>query len=70
MFGLSLTLLETLPGWPEAPDPSVVSTLLVLFGIPFGIGAVIALIVAGPSFVRRSQAGTDVAILDKGDVTN
>ena len=37
-----LVPLETLPGWPPAPNPPVLHALGVIFGIPILLGLVIA----------------------------
>jgi hypothetical protein len=37
-----LVPLETLPGWPAAPDPSVLQILGLLVGLPLILGVVIA----------------------------
>ena len=42
-----LVPLETLPGWPPAPNPSLLHALGVIFGIPILLG----LVIAGLSFV-------------------
>lgn len=34
--------LETLPGWPDAPNPTVLHFLLLLIGVPVVVGIVIA----------------------------
>lgn len=56
-------LLETLPGWPEAVDPSVMDILGLTVGIPFAIGAVFALIILGPSWYRKSQAAPSTEVV-------
>lgn len=43
--------LETLPGWPEAPNPSVLQFLLLLIGAPLVLGIVIA----GASFLASTS---------------
>lgn len=45
--------LETLPGWPEAPDVSTTHMLLLMFGAPIAVGAVIALLAFTPALGRR-----------------
>ncbi len=45
--------LETLPGWPEAPDVSSTHMLLLLFIGPIVAGAVISLLVFTPALGRR-----------------
>lgn len=46
-----LVPLETLPGWPAAPEPSVLQLLLVLAGIPL----IITLIIAGASYTASTR---------------
>jgi hypothetical protein len=36
-----LVPLETLPGWPAAPDPSVLHFALLLLGLPLVVGVAI-----------------------------
>lgn len=45
--------LETLPGWPEAPDVSAAHMLFLLFLGPLAFGAVIVLIAFTPALGRR-----------------
>ena len=45
--------LETLPGWPEAPDVSAAHMLWLLFLGPLAVGAAIALIAFTPALGRR-----------------
>ncbi len=45
--------LETLPGWPEAPDVSATHMLFLLFLGPAAFGAVIVLIAFTPALGRR-----------------
>lgn len=47
--------LETLPSWPPAPDPTVMQMLLLTVFIPFGIAAVIALLVLGPGWRSKEE---------------
>lgn len=53
MFGL--IPLETLPGWPEAPEPTLIEAFVLFLGIPGAITAVILLMIAGPSWIRRDR---------------
>lgn len=46
-----LVPLETLPGWPPAPNPA----LLVSIGLLIGLPLVIGLVIAGASFVGSSS---------------
>lgn len=52
MFGL--LPLETLPGWEEAANPTVIETFMLLLGIPGAIFAVILLLLMAPSWLGRS----------------
>lgn len=46
-----LVPLETLPGWPVAPDPPVLHSLLLLIGAP----VVLALLIAGMSYLASTR---------------
>ena len=46
-----LVPLETLPGWPAAPNPSVLQFLGLLIGVPL----VLALLIAGASYVATTR---------------
>ena len=46
-----LVPLETLPGWPAAPEPSVLQLLALLVGAPLIIG----LVVAGLSWIGSTR---------------
>ncbi|MBK8460228.1 MAG: hypothetical protein WAS07_12715 [Micropruina sp.] len=63
MFGINPMLLplETLPGWPTAPDPSLVEALVLLAGIPLGIGVVFMVAVMGPHWMRRDKSADSQA---------
>jgi hypothetical protein len=50
-----LVPLETLPGWPEAPAPSVLGTLALLVGFP----ALVSLIIVGIAKLRRPRSSPD-----------
>ncbi len=54
MFGL--IPLKTLPGWPEAPDPTAIESLVVLLGVPAAIAAVLLLLVMAPSWFRPDRS--------------
>ena len=45
--------LETLPGWPEAPDVSATHMLFLMFLGPLAFGAVIVLLAFTPALGRR-----------------
>lgn len=45
--------LETLPGWPEAPDVSSTHMLLLMFIGPIVFAAVVSLLVFTPALGRR-----------------
>lgn len=53
MFGL--IPLETLPGWPEAPDPTVLETLALLIGLPAAAFAVLLLLNMAPSWFGNAK---------------
>lgn len=46
-----LVPLETLPGWPAAPNPSVLHWLGLVIGVP----VVIAVVIAGASFLATTR---------------
>jgi hypothetical protein len=46
-----LVPLETLSGWPAAPDPSVLHFLALLIGVPLVIG----LLIAGASYLGSTR---------------
>lgn len=46
-----LVPLETLPGWPAAPDPSA----LQFFGLLLGVPLVLALLISGASYVATTR---------------
>ncbi|MBK8445530.1 MAG: hypothetical protein IPL41_02090 [Micropruina sp.] len=62
MFGL--LPLETLPGWEEAANPTVIETLTILIGIPAAIFAVILLLGMAPSWLGR---GDDQSVTRSND---
>ncbi len=51
---------HTMPGWPEVYDPSLANILVLVLGFPLAISAVVALIVMGPEWFRRSKVGSEV----------
>ncbi|MFT4226545.1 hypothetical protein [Micropruina sp.] len=53
MFGL--IPLKTLPGWPEAADPTAIQSLTVLLGVPAAIALVLLLLVMAPSWFRPDR---------------
>ena len=46
-----LVPLETLQGWPAAPDPSALHLLLLLIGAPLALG----LVIAGASYLGSTR---------------
>lgn len=51
----------TVPGWPEVYHPTAWNLGVILVGFPVAIAAVVALMVLGPAWFRRSQgAGTEI----------
>ncbi len=53
---LAMLPLETLPGWPEAPDPSLWMVLAILVAIPLAITIPVLLIHLGPTWFRQTRA--------------
>ncbi|WP_460767077.1 hypothetical protein [Mariniluteicoccus flavus] len=53
-----MPLQGTFPGWPAAPQRSIVDFLIVLVAIPLVVSAVITLLAMAGSLGRRAQAGT------------
>ena len=50
-----IPLLESLPGWPDVVEPSLMDILVLVLGIPFAIGAVVTLFLMGPHWFRKAQ---------------
>lgn len=61
--------LETLPGWPEAPDVSSTHMLLLMFVAPIAVGVVIALLVFTPALGRRFRGELNTDHLPAGEYT-
>ena len=59
-----MLLLETLPGWPEAPDFSTLSLLMLTVIGPVIACVVIGALVFAPQWVRRGTQteSTEVAV--------
>lgn len=53
MFGL--IPLETLPGWPDAPNPSALESLALFIGVPAAIFAVLVLLIMAPSWFGNAR---------------
>ncbi len=49
------TLLETLPGWPAAQDPTALEMLFLTVMLPVGIAAVFAVLVLAPGWRRGDE---------------
>lgn len=64
MFGL--TPLETLPGWPEAANPSALESLALFLGVPAAIFAVLVVLIMAPSWFGNAR---DAATPDNPDST-
>ncbi len=62
MFGL--IPLKTLPGWPEAPDPTAIESLTVILGIPVALALVILVLGMAPSWFGADRSETAVARKD------
>ncbi len=60
--------LETLPGWPEAPEASGFSMVMLMLIGPLLVGVVVALITFTPTLSRRFRTETsgsrEVALTD------
>ena len=58
--------LETLPGWPEAPEFSAAHLILIAGVLPVVTAILIAVLALAPGWARRSRgetaAGGDVAV--------
>lgn len=52
-----LVPLQTFPGWPQAPTPSLVDFLVLLVGIPVAAGVIIGLAALGSSLARKGEGG-------------
>ncbi|QLQ16237.1 MAG: hypothetical protein HZY73_11895 [Micropruina sp.] len=66
MFGLSHLLpLETLPGWPAAPNPTGLETFILLLGIPFAVGAVMTAWLVGRAWFAQGRAETSAELVKK-----
>lgn len=50
-----LPLEGTMPGWPEAPETNIASTLFIIFAIPLIIGLIVALLCKGQELRQRSM---------------
>lgn len=59
---IGLLPLETLPGWPEAANPTVIEVLTVLLGLPLALAAVIVVIGMAPSWFSRGSSGSGVDV--------
>lgn len=53
---LAMLPLETLPGWPEAPDPGLAEMLAICLGIPLAITVPLLLFILGPTWLRQTRA--------------
>jgi hypothetical protein len=58
-----LVPLQTLPGWPAAPDPTPLQTLGILAGIPLLVIVIVFAIAKIGNTVQASR-GTDVQVTD------
>lgn len=48
-----MILLETLPGWPAAPEQSTVQMIMLMIVLPLVAAAIITALVLGPKYFRR-----------------
>ena len=51
----ALLPLETLPSWPTVTDPTALEMLTLTIFIPFGIGAVLTILIMGPVWRAKSE---------------
>ena len=51
----ALLPLETLPSWPAVYQPTVLEMLTLTVFIPFGIAAVFAVVILGPSWRSKTE---------------
>lgn len=63
----ALLPLETLPGWPEAPEVSTSYLFMLIVGGPIILGLIVALLTFTPTFARRfrnqtAETGSEVAL--------
>lgn len=52
-----LTLLEVLPGWPEAEPASPLYLFLLMIGAPVLTGLIITLLAFAPKMARQAREG-------------
>ncbi len=57
-FSALMPVLETLPGFPPAPEPTVLESLLYLLVWPLAIAIPIFVLGMGPAWFRRSRGAT------------
>lgn len=63
----ALLPLQTLPGWPEAPEVSSSFLFMLIIGGPIILGLIVALLTFTPTFARRfrnqtAEPGSEVAL--------
>jgi hypothetical protein len=61
-----LVALQTLPGWPAVPNPSVLRTLAILVGLPLLVTLIIVALVK-LSVAKTDVPGTGEALWLRGD---
>lgn len=59
MTSAALTLLETFPGWPDAPDPSFWTIFMICIGAPILVGLVFAVGILGLG--RKAELAAETA---------
>ncbi|GAB3623995.1 hypothetical protein GCM10027418_20790 [Mariniluteicoccus endophyticus] len=52
-----LVPLQTFPGWPQAPQRSIVDFLIILVAIPVAAGVLIGIAALGGSLARKGEGG-------------
>lgn len=62
LVSMLVPLQGTLPGWPLAPEPSVLQVLGLLVGVPAIVFVIVAVIGKGKEFVRAARGEGDEAI--------
>ena len=61
ILGAMISPLETLPGWPEAPEVSNAFMLMLILVGPLLVGVVVALLVFAPQLARRAGGSKELS---------
>jgi len=48
-------LLETLPGWPEVQEPTILESLTLLLFLPVGMALAFVLVIMAPAWRARDD---------------